>query len=185
MKAQFSDSWNSSKKPNKQRKFRFNAPLHIKGNFLNAHLSKELRKKYNMRSLRVRVGDKVRILRGQFKKQEGKVEEVDVRTSKIFVSKVEHVKRDGTKARHPLEPSNVLIVEVNTDDKRRFKERSVVTKKASKASKSESSGQTGSNVKVQAKKEKKSVEKKNAEKPKSESSKSESKPTIKKHVKSE
>lgn len=123
MKKQFSKEWNSSVKPNKQRKFRFKAPLHIKGEFLNAHLSKDLKTKHKKRSVRLRVGDKVRIMRGQFKKQEGKVEEVDVRNSLIYISKIEHVKRDGTKARHPIQPSNVMIIELNADDKKRFKER--------------------------------------------------------------
>lgn len=127
MEKQFSRNWNSSTKPNKQRKFRFKAPLHIKGTFLNAHLSKDLRTKYSMRSIRIRSGDKVRILRGQFKKQEGKVEEVNVTKSVIFISKIEHVKRDGTKARYPIQPSNVMIIELNTDDKRRFKEKTVKT----------------------------------------------------------
>jgi large subunit ribosomal protein L24 len=120
MKKDFSASWISSTKPNKQRKYRFNAPLHIRGSFLNVHLSKELRQKYSMRSLRVRVGDKVRIMRGQFKKQEGKVEEADLRNSKIYISKVEHTKRDGTKARYPIDPSNVMIVELDAEDKRRL-----------------------------------------------------------------
>lgn len=132
----FSKTWNSSVKPNKQRKFRFNAPLHIKGNFLNAHLSKELRTKYNTRSLRVRKGDKVKIMRGQFKKQEGKIEEVDTKKSIVYVAKIEHTKRDGTKARYPLQPSNLLIVEVNTDDKRRFakKDKKLVEKTQSEKS---------------------------------------------------
>jgi large subunit ribosomal protein L24 len=123
MKKTFSKKWNSSVKPNKQRKFRFKAPLHIKGNFLNAHLSKELRAKYNTRSVRVRLGDRVKVMRGQFKKQEGKVEEVNVKKSILFLSKIEHVKRDGTKARYPIQPSNVLIVELNTEDKKRFKDK--------------------------------------------------------------
>jgi large subunit ribosomal protein L24 len=120
---EFSKSWISSKKPNKQRKYRFNAPLHMRGEFLNVHLSKELRLKYNMRALRVRVGDKVRIMRGQFKKQEGKVEEVNMKYLKVYISKIEHVKRDGSKARYPLQPSNLLLVELDTEDKKRFKDR--------------------------------------------------------------
>jgi large subunit ribosomal protein L24 len=116
----FSKSWISSKKPNKQRKYRFNAPLHIRGSFLNAHLSKELHSKYGIRAIRVRTGDKVRIMRGQFKKTEGKVEEIDMKRLKVYIAKVEHVKRDGTKARYPIEPSNLLIVELNTEDKARF-----------------------------------------------------------------
>ncbi len=128
MEKQFSKEWNSSVKPNKQRKFRFKAPLHIKGEFLNAHLSKDLKTKHKMRSARLRVGDKVRIMRGQFKKQEGKVEEVNVKNSLIYISKIEHVKRDGTKARHPIQPSNVMIIELNSEDKRRFKERKQAAK---------------------------------------------------------
>jgi len=116
----FSKSWVSSKKPNKQRKYRFNAPLNIRGEFLNVHLSKELRSKYGIRALRVRTGDKVRIMRGQFKKQEGKVEEVNVKKLKVYIAKIEHIKRDGTKARYPIEPSNLLLVELNTDDKERL-----------------------------------------------------------------
>jgi len=120
MNKDFSPTWKNSTKPNKQRKYRFNAPLHIKGNFLNAHLSKELRQKYSMRSLRVRTGDRIKIMRGQFKKQEGKIEEVDVKNVKVYISKVEHTKRDGTKARYPIDPSNIMIVELNMDDKKRL-----------------------------------------------------------------
>ena len=116
----FSKNWISSKKPNKQRKYRFMAPLHIRGSFMNAHLSKELHSKYGVRAIRVRTGDKVRIMRGQFKKTEGKVEEVDMKNLKVYITKIEHVKRDGSKARYPIEPSNLLIVELNTDDKARL-----------------------------------------------------------------
>ncbi|MGV8141624.1 MAG: 50S ribosomal protein L24 [Candidatus Woesearchaeota archaeon] len=120
MMKDFSKKWISSKKPNKQRKYRYNVPLHMRGNLLNVHLSKELRQKYNLRALRVRVGDRVRIMRGQFKKQEGKVEEVNMKKLKIYISKIEHIKRDGTKARYPIEPSNLMLVELNTEDKKRF-----------------------------------------------------------------
>jgi large subunit ribosomal protein L24 len=116
----FSTAWISSKKPNKQRKYRFNAPLSIRGDFLNVHLSKELKQKHNVRALRVRVGDKVRIMRGQFKTQEGKVEEVNLKKLKIYIEKIGHVKRDGSKARYPIDPSNLLLVELNTDDKLRL-----------------------------------------------------------------
>ena len=46
MKKKFSESWKSSKQVRKQRKYRYNAPLHIKQKFVNVHLAKELRKKY-------------------------------------------------------------------------------------------------------------------------------------------
>lgn len=117
----FSTSWKSSVQPRKQRKYRYNAPLHVKGSFLSAHLVKELREKHGTRSVRIRTGDKVRILRGNFKGREGKVDKVDLTHSKIYVNKVEIVRKDGaTKVPYPLNPSNLLIVELDTSDKRRL-----------------------------------------------------------------
>ncbi len=115
-----STAWIASTQPRKQRKYRYSAPLHIKATFLTAHLVKELRVKYGIRSLRVRTGDKVRVLRGQFKGTEGKVERVDVKRTVVFVTKVEQIKKDGaTKVPYPLNPSNLLIVEFDNSDKRR------------------------------------------------------------------
>ena len=93
-----------------------------------------MRQKYSTRSLRVRTGDRVKIMRGQFKKTEGKVEEVDTKNSKIYIAKIEHTKRDGTKARYPIDPSNLLIVEVNTDDKKRFDKQKKAEPKTEKVS---------------------------------------------------
>jgi large subunit ribosomal protein L24 len=129
---EFSKHWISSKKPNKQRKYRFNAPLHIRGDFMNVHLSKDLRSKQGTRAVRVRTGDKVRVMRGQFKGQEGKVEEVNMKTLKVYVEKVSHTKRDGTKARYPIQPSNLLLVELFSDDKKRFAKKSEKPAKAAK-----------------------------------------------------
>ena len=121
MKTKFSRSWIKSKQPRKQRKYRSNAPLHVKQKFLHAHLSKELRKKYNKRSLAVRKGDSVKVMRGQFKDKTGKVDEVSVKKTQVYVNGIEFVKRDGTKSRYPLQPSNLIITELNMDDKIRSK----------------------------------------------------------------
>ncbi len=121
MKNAWSKNWVSSVQPRKQRKYRANAPLHIKQSFLSSHLSPELRKTYGKRSIRVRTGDKVRVVRGQYKGQSGKVERVDVKNSKVFVTKIEQIRKDGTKSLVPLEPSNLMIIELNTEDKKRIK----------------------------------------------------------------
>lgn len=115
----FSNHWKSSTKPRKQRKYRITAPLHIKSKFLNAHLSKELAKKYGTRSIRVRAGDKVKILRGSFKKQEGKVESVDSKKTTLFVEKIERAKKDGSTVKIPIRPHQVMIIELNLSDKAR------------------------------------------------------------------
>ena len=117
----FSSSWNSSKNRGKQRKYRFNAPLHIKQKFLHSPLSKELKKKYRKRSMGLRKGDKVKILSGQFRKHEGKVERIDAKKTRIFVNGVEISRKDGTKRMQPLNPSNIIITELNMDDKLRQK----------------------------------------------------------------
>lgn len=118
---QFSKSWKSSKKPSKQRKHRAVAPLHIKQKFTHSHLSKDLRKKYRKRSISVRKGDRIKIMRGKFKKHEGKIERIDLKNTMIFVGGVEITKKDGTKKLLALHPSNLMITELNLDDKFRQK----------------------------------------------------------------
>ena len=120
-KTKFSINWKKSKQPRKQRKYRYNAPLHIKREFMASHLSKELREKYSKRNVIVRKEDKVKILRGQFKGKEGKIEKTNIKKTKVYITGIEVVKRDGTKSLHPINPSNLIIVELNLDDKKRVK----------------------------------------------------------------
>lgn len=117
----FSRTWKSSKKPRKQRKYRLSAPLHIKHKFVYSHLSKDLRKKYGKRSIGLRKGDKVKIMRGQFRKNEGKIEKIDLKKTRVFVNGVEITKKDGTKKLFVLHPSNLMITELNLEDKLRQK----------------------------------------------------------------
>ncbi|HSU72309.1 MAG TPA: 50S ribosomal protein L24 [Candidatus Binatia bacterium] len=114
----WSSHWKGSVKPRKQRSYAREAPLHVKRKFLGAHLSKELRGKHKTRSLPVRVGDKVTVLRGQFRKKSGKVERVDVKASRIYVAGVEMLKKDGSKTAYPVHPSNVIITEMHQDKRR-------------------------------------------------------------------
>ncbi|MBT3416467.1 50S ribosomal protein L24 [Candidatus Woesearchaeota archaeon] len=119
MRSIFSLAWIRSKQPRKQRKYRHNAPLHIKKKFLSVNFTKELREKYNKRNLTVIKGDKVKIMSGQFKGKEGLVEKVDVRNIKILVQGAEMIKKDGSKVNYPISPSNLMITELKLDDKKR------------------------------------------------------------------
>ena len=67
------------------------------------------------------VGDKVKIMRGQFKGTTAKVEEADTGKSKVYIAGVEMSKKDGSKTRCPIEPTNLMIIELNLDDKKRSK----------------------------------------------------------------
>ncbi len=119
VKKTFSTAWKASTQPRKQRKYRQAAPLHLKQKDLHAHLAAELRKKYGRRNVRVRKGDKVRIVRGQFAKKEGKVERVDTTRARVFVAGAALIKKDGAKVQYPLHPSNLLVIELELGDKER------------------------------------------------------------------
>jgi len=119
---EWSRKWKGSKIPKKQRKYVHKAPLHVRGSFLSAHLTKELRQKYHTRSLRLRKGDRVKIVRGSFKGKQGKVERVDTKKLRIYIEGAVMTKRDGTKTSYPLHASNVLITDIETGDKRRLSE---------------------------------------------------------------
>jgi len=107
-----------SKKPKKQRKFLYNAPLHLRHKMMSAHLSKELREKYGFRSIPVRKGDKVRIVRGSkdIVGKEGKIAEVDLKHYRVHVEGVTRKKIDGTEVYRPIHPSNLVVIDLDLSD---------------------------------------------------------------------
>ncbi len=110
-----------SRQPRKQRKAYFNAPLHARQKLMSAPISPELREKYGVRSLPIRVGDKVRVMRGDFKGHEGKVVKVDLKRYRIYVDGVVIKKATGDTVFRPLHPSKVMIIELNLEDEWRKK----------------------------------------------------------------
>ena len=110
-----------SKQPRKQRKALYNAPAHARGKHLSASLSKDLRAKVGKRSLPLRTGDKVSVVRGDFKGHEGEVLSVDYNSYKVTVEEVTLSKPDGTATFLPVDPSNLVIIDADLDDDRRIK----------------------------------------------------------------
>ena len=110
-----------SKQPRKQRKALYNAPAHARGKHLSASLSKDLRADLGTRTLPIRTGDKVRILRGDFKDQEGEVVGVDYGSYKVTVDGITLSKPDGTATFLPVDPSNLVIIDADLKDNRRIK----------------------------------------------------------------
>lgn len=110
-----------SKKPRKQRKFLFTAPLHLRRKFLSAHLSKELKEKYKTRSFPLRKGDEVEVMRGKFKKRTGKISRVDTKEQKIYIDGISIKRTDGTDRLKAIHPSNLKILKLILDDKKRLK----------------------------------------------------------------
>ncbi len=103
----------------KQRKLRYTAPLHKKQKYLHVHLSSELRKKYGTRAILVKKGDKVKIMRGQNAKKEGKVDRINLTANRVYLENMEFTKKDGTKVTIPFAPSNLMIVSLDLTDKKR------------------------------------------------------------------
>jgi large subunit ribosomal protein L24 len=123
MKKKFSKKWVKSRQPRKQRKYLLNAPLHTRAKIMACNLSTELRKKYNLRRVKVRKGDKVKVMRGMFKKTTAKVEKVDRKNYKLSLEGVKIEKKDGTKLSYPVHYSNVQIIELDLSDKKRFQKK--------------------------------------------------------------
>ncbi|VVB61191.1 50S ribosomal protein L24 [uncultured archaeon] len=121
MKSIFSKTWKASKQPRKQRKYRHNAPIHVRRKFLSAHLSKHLRKEYGRRSAKLRTEDLVKILRGEFNGKEGKVQKIDLSKSFVFIEGITKKKSGGKEFQVPVHASNVQIVELNLKDAKRVK----------------------------------------------------------------
>jgi len=88
---------------------------------MSAPLSRELRKQYGIRSLPVRTGDTVLIMRGDFKGHEGRVVKVDLKKLRIYVEGVTRKRSDGTTVYIPIHPSKVMITKLDLSDKERRK----------------------------------------------------------------
>lgn len=118
---EWSRHWVRSKNPRKQRKYLYNAPLHIIRKLMSVRLSKELKEKYRKRNVPVRKGDRVKIMVGQFRGKLSKISSVNLRQKKVYVEDAFITKKDGNKIPVALHPSNLMLMELNLDDKLRKK----------------------------------------------------------------
>jgi len=115
--AKLSTSVSSSRR--KSRKAHFAAPSSLRRKILSAPLDKELRDKYNARSLPVRKDDIVKIVRGNFKDREGKVVTVYRKKWCIYIEKIQKEKTNGASVPIPIHPSNVVITTLKLDKDRK------------------------------------------------------------------
>ena len=133
MKKEFSTKWTGSSQPRKQRKFLAKAPIHIKRKLLSVNLSKDLTAKQGTRNVVLRKGDKVKIMRGKYKGKEGKVTEILIKQLKVYIENIQTKKQDGSMVNVPLKASNLQIIELNNEDKKRFKKKTETPKKEEKS----------------------------------------------------
>jgi large subunit ribosomal protein L24 len=86
---------------------------------MSVTLSRDLREEHGKRSMPVRTGDTVLVMRGDFKGHEGKVEKVDLKDYRVIVEGANVQKPDGNQVMFPIHPSNLMIVEMDLIDDRR------------------------------------------------------------------
>ncbi len=126
------------KNPRKQRKILLNAPAHKRHKLMAAPLSPELTAQKGIKTLPVRKGDSVRVMRGDHKGFEGKVSRIDLKKYRIYIEGLTREKVDGSTIFVPLHPSKIMIRNLNLDDKIRkavLERKKLVTKKAEKPAK--------------------------------------------------
>ena len=165
---------NPSKIRNKQI---YRATNQFRGKQAGSHLSKQLRQKYGQRSVRILNGDTIKVIRGEFKGVDGKVVKVSTAKHTIAIEGIKKQKRKGDKIDVYIDSSNVVITNLNTDDKWRTARLEKKPKEKIKTEKAENETETKP---VKEKESKKSDPKIKTEKAKN---KTETKPTKKKESK--
>ena len=81
-----------------------------------SNLSDNLKKQYNKKSTSVVKGDTVRIMRGEYKGVEGKVEKINTNKGKLSIEGVQREKIKGGQVKVLIHASNVKISSLNMDD---------------------------------------------------------------------
>ncbi|KAK2752893.1 60S ribosomal protein L26A [Arachnomyces sp. PD_36] len=85
---------------------------------MSAPLSKELREKYNVRSIPIRKDDEVTVVRGGKKGSEGKITSVYRLKYVVHVERVAREKSNGQSVPIGIHPSKVVITKLKLDKDR-------------------------------------------------------------------
>ena len=121
MKQEWSSSWKSSTQARKKRKYVHNIPTHLARRLVTALLRKDLRARYAKRNIKLRKGDSVKIMRGQYKGRIGKIDGLNVKKGKVYIDSLTVTKKDGNKVQVPVHASNLMVTEIFTEDRKRMK----------------------------------------------------------------
>ena len=92
-----------------QRRRQLGASSSVKRKLMSCHLIKSLRDQHKIRSLPIKRGDEVKILKGKAKGKSGKVVQVYRKRNIIYVDKVNREKQNGQTVFLPIRPSYCVI----------------------------------------------------------------------------
>ena len=124
-----------SSKPGKQRKAQYNASMHTKRKRVSARLQldKPDERFAGVRSVTVRAGDTVRVIRGDFshggKRHGGKrnnepltgaVLRIDAEKGRLYIEGVKASKADNKEEAVPVHVSNVVVTQLDESDRLRI-----------------------------------------------------------------
>ncbi len=94
----------------------FKKELVKKNSAVYSNLSEDLKKQYNKRSVSVIKGDTVKIMRGEYKGVEGKVEKINSVKGRLSIEGVQREKIKGGQVKVQIHASNVIISSLKLDD---------------------------------------------------------------------
>lgn len=118
-----------SSKPRKQRRFRYNAPMHELQRFSHSHIDKALAKRLGMnrRAVQVSKGDTVKVMSGKNRGKTGKVLRVSMRKGFLYMDSLKKKNARGKEFEVPIRISNAYIIDLNLSDKMRAAKLSLKT----------------------------------------------------------
>lgn len=95
--------------------------LHVLSRMVSAPLSDELKAKNKIRCVRVKKGDRVKIMRGDYKDIEGKVNKVNLKTGYVTVEGLTREKVKGENIPVKVHSSKLQVIALELGDKLRAK----------------------------------------------------------------
>ena len=112
---------NRSSLPRKTRNQQiYYAAMQTASKQLSCALSKELRKKYGKRSVRIKEGDSAKIIRGEFAGVDGKVTKISVADRGVNIEGVKKEKLKGDKFDVYVHTTNIVLTGLDSGDKWRI-----------------------------------------------------------------
>ena len=112
---------NRSSLPRKTRNQQiYYAAMQTASKQLSCALSKELRKKYGKRSVRIKEGDTASIIRGEFSGVDGKVTKISIPDRGVNIEGVKKEKLKGDKFDVYVRTTNIVLTALDSGDKWRI-----------------------------------------------------------------
>ena len=151
-------------RPNKNRNNKIHRAINqIISKQVCAPLSKQLRKNYTRRSIRIITDDTVKVIRGEYKGITGKVTKISTESNSVAIEGNKKEKLKGEKIDVYIHSTNMIVTSLNTDDKWRLKILEKKSKSKIKAMKEEAEKKSEVKSADKKKSEVKSADKKKSE----------------------